>query len=552
MTGIYFLALVVCLAAGLAILVRRAKQPLVVSYLVAGAILSLFGVVNTTFLQSVQLLPDIGLAFLLFLVGMELDLNEFKNLGRSILLAALGQVAVGAILMTLVFGNPVVGIAVSFSSTILVVKLLLEGRDLVSLQGKLAVGVLLTEDMLAVILLMLLGLSGIGVGSVLVVFLKAALLIWLALFAGRRLLPRLFRVAADNSELLFLTAIGWCLLFVSLALFLGISLAIGAFLAGVCLAQSVYRTQVSSRIKPLRDFFVMIFFIDLGAGLSLSALAGAAWLVLALIIYAVVLKPTIFYFIFIVQRFRAHTAFRAAVLMSSISEFSLITVYLAQRSGIIPAALVAPVVLATILSFVFSSLLITHSHVLYGRLRSVLKRAERKNLLSLDFVPAEKTFSDHAILIGCHRSGQIVLARLRKTFGENLLVLDFNPDVIEELKNHYVACVYGDIADVEIQERLNLKEAKLIVSTVRDLEDNLALLDGVEKAQSKAVVIITAADAAEAVTLYQRGAHHVSLPLALEGVSISRLIYDYQDNLSELAKDRERKLGELKREVHRP
>lgn len=540
------------MAAGLAILVRRAKQPLVVSYLVAGAILSLFGVVNTTFLQSVQLLPDIGLAFLLFLVGMELDLNEFKNLGRSILLAALGQVAVGAILMTLVFGNPVVGIAVSFSSTILVVKLLLEGRDLVSLQGKLAVGVLLTEDMLAVILLMLLGLSGIGVGSVLVVFLKAALLIWLALFAGRRLLPRLFRVAADNSELLFLTAIGWCLLFVSLALFLGISLAIGAFLAGVCLAQSVYRTQVSSRIKPLRDFFVMIFFIDLGAGLSLSALAGAAWLVLALIIYAVVLKPTIFYFIFIVQRFRAHTAFRAAVLMSSISEFSLITVYLAQRSGIIPAALVAPVVLATILSFVFSSLLITHSHVLYGRLRSVLKRAERKNLLSLDFVPAEKTFSDHAILIGCHRSGQIVLARLRKTFGENLLVLDFNPDVIEELKNHYVACVYGDIADVEIQERLNLKEAKLIVSTVRDLEDNLALLDGVEKAQSKAVVIITAADAAEAVTLYQRGAHHVSLPLALEGVSISRLIYDYQDNLSELAKDRERKLGELKREVHRP
>ncbi|MBI4099549.1 NAD-binding protein, partial [Candidatus Microgenomates bacterium] len=131
--------------------------------------------------------------------------------------------------------------------------------------------------------------------------------------------------------------------------------------------------------------------------------------------------------------------------------------------------------------------------------------------------------------------------------GDNLIVVDFNPEVIEKLRNEFVPCLYGDVADPEIAELLNLKQAALVVSTVRDLTDNLFLLDALEKSQSKATVIITASDSNEAITLYERGAHHVSLPLTLEGDSIGRLIKEHHESMGELVKMREKKLGDLKR-----
>lgn len=552
MTEIYLLALVVCLASGLAILVRRYKQPLVVSYIVAGALLSIFGLVRPEQWQFLKFLPEIGLAFLLFMVGMELDLREFRSLGRNILIAGLGQILVSSLFLFWLTGNLVVGIALSFSSTILVVKMLIEEKELVSLQGKLAMGIALLEDLVAVVLLIFLGLLGSGrnlsFGPGILVLVKAAFLIWLALFAGRKILPKIFEHTADNQELLFLTGIGWCLLFVSVALYLGVSVAIGAFLAGVSLAQSVYRVQISGRIKPLRDFFIMLFFIDLGAGISVSALGSSASLLAVLVGYTLLIKPTIYFVTLTILRFRVHTAFKTAVLLSSISEFSLITVYLAAASGLLPADLTSVVVFATVVSFVLSSFLITHGQSIFSRVKVVLKKAERKKTFSIDFVPeGQLEFKNHAVLIGCHRSGEIVLKMFRKLYDENVLVLDFNPEVVENLKNNFVSCLYGDISDPEVAEKLNLKQAKLVVSTVRDLHDNLALLDSLEKTQSKAVVIITASDASEAIRLYERGAHHVSLPLTLEGLSISRLISDYQGSWGELVREREKKLGELKR-----
>ncbi len=550
MTEIYLLAAVLTLASGLAILMRKIRLPLIVSYLLAGMLLSAFGLVRPEQLQFLSFLPEMGLAFLLFLVGMELDLGEFRSLGKSVLLAALGQVAITAIFLYLLWGNPVLALALSFSSTILVVKLLLEGKELASLHGKFSVGILLVEDLLAVLLLM--GLSG-GAGSVWWVVLRGLFLIWAAIFLGKRLLPGLFRLTAENTELLFLTGIGWCLLFVSLSLFLGFSLGVGAFLAGVSLAQSVYRSQISGRIKPLRDFFIMIFFIDLGASLSLSALSGAWWSALGLAAYVVLVRPAVFFGILTVSKFRVHTAFQTGILLSSISEFALIILVVAGKMGQVPTEILSPVVFAAVLSFIFSSVMVTHKGVIYAALKGGLKRLERPGAISVGFFPGEKLdFSQHAVLVGCHRSGQLILPVLKKIYGNNLIVVDFNPEVIEQLKNSFVPCLYGDVSDPEIAEMLALKQADLVVSTVRDLTDNLALLDALEKSQSKATVVITASDTKEAITLYERGAHHVSLPLLLEGGSIGRLIADHQGKLGDLAKDREKKLGELKRaEVHR-
>lgn len=560
MNEIYLLALVFGTAAALALLMRRFKQPLIVSYIAAGAVLSAFGLVRVEQLSFVKFLPEIGLAFLLFLVGMELDLRELRTLGKNVVIGAVSQVVLAAIIL-FVFWHSLpgsflttlfLGVAFSFSSTILVVKLLLESKELGSLHGKLTIGILLFEDLLAIVVLMLLSNlgpgSGLSLSSLGTIVFKGIFLIWLALFSGRKILPRFFNSTAENGELLIISAIAWCLVFVSASQLMGFSLGIGAFLAGLSLAQSVYRTAISGRMKPLRDFFVMIFFVDLGVSLFPLGSSFVLLVPIILVIYSVIVKPVIFFLLFLAMGFRSSTAFKTAIFLSSVSEFSLIILFLAANNGVIPKEIVPMLAFATVISFVLSSFLITHGKTLYRLLGNHLKLLERKKTIGLDYLPKSAAeFSGHAVLVGCHRSGDIILKELRKIYGENLIVVDFNPEIISSLREKMIPCVYGDAADLEVLESLNLKQANLVISTVRDLNDNLTLLDYLERVQSKAVIIITASDVSEAITLYERGAHHVSLPLTLEGMSIGHLVSEHGENLHRLIADKEKKLGELKR-----
>lgn len=244
MHEIYLLALVLALAAGLAIFTKRLGLPLLVSYIGVGAFLSAFHLVKPEELEFLAILPEIGLALLLFLVGMELDFGEFKSIGKRVALATIGQVAItsGVIYLALTtFGGIasvsalVLAIAVSFSSTILVIKLLIEEKELSTLHGKLSVGILLVEDLVAIVLLMIMtvmfggGERTFAPTDIALVLGKGIFLIALALFAGKKILPTIFKLTADSTELLFLTAISWCLIFVSLSSYLEFSLAIGAF-----------------------------------------------------------------------------------------------------------------------------------------------------------------------------------------------------------------------------------------------------------------------------------------------------------------------------------
>lgn len=546
MPEIYLLALVVCLAAGLAIIVSRFKQPLLVSYVAAGAVLSAFHLAKPEQLEFLAILPEVGLAFLLFLVGMELDLREFRRLGRNVLIATFAQIIITTAVLTFFTHSFLIAVVTAFSSTILVVKILLEEKEQSSLHGKLSIGILLVEDLLAILLLMFMTIP-VNPAAMLGVAAKGIFLIWVALVAGKRILPRIISASGENPELLILTAIGWCLLFVSVTVYAGFSLPIGAFLAGISLAQSAYRLQISGRMKPLRDFFIMIFFLGLGTGLSISGVMSALPLAIGLLLYSVIIKPLIFVVLFSRLGYRIHSAFQTGIYISSISEFSLIVLSQASRQGIIPKEYLSPFIFATVFSFIFSSLLVTHRRKIFTFLAPHLKHLERPSRLESVTRERNSALDGHAVLIGCHRSGQIILKSLEKLFGERLLVLDFNPDVVEELRMKAVNCLYGDLSDPEVLEQINLHQAKLVISTVRDFKDNAVLLDYIEKIQSKATIIATADEVTDAIKLYERGAHHVSLPMSLEGHSISRLIAEHIDDFSFLAYDRERKLGELKR-----
>jgi Kef-type K+ transport system membrane component KefB/Trk K+ transport system NAD-binding subunit len=559
MEQITLLTLIIGLAALLALVMKRLNQPILVSYLVVGAILSAFHIVKPEQLSFLSILPEIGLALLLFLVGMELDFQSFKSLGIKVGLVTVFQVAFTTALMAAVFQGffgltfwsaVTLGLALSISSTIIIIKLLYERRELPSLHGKMSVGISLVEDLIAVGALMVLtAVTGQGVASGMMfglIAIKGIALLVLSLFAGKKILPHVFRLTADNGELLFLTAVAWCLAFVALASFLGFSLAIGAFLAGVSLAQSVYRIQISGKIKPLRDFFIMLFFLDLGTGLSISGIGSFFPLALTLWLYALIIKPLVFFLILVAVRFKAHPAFKTAIYISSISEFSLILVAQTAKAGLISPTLLSPLIFATVISFISSSLIASKSRWIYARLRPVLKPLEMKKSVA-DSDGEVKELTDHAILIGCHRSGEIILARMKKIFGENLIVVDFSPDVIDKLQKEGIPSLYGDMTDPEVYEQLNLKEAKIVVSTIRDIDDNLALLDIMNQAGSKAAVIISAADNAEALKLYEKGAHHVSLPTDLEGASISNLVTDNGNHLRSLMADKKEKLEQVKK-----
>lgn len=552
MAQIYLLALVISLAAGLGLIFSRFKQPLLVSYVIAGAVLSAFHLIKPEQLEFLAILPEVGLAFLLFLVGMELDLREFRKLGKNILILTLGQVVLTTILVWFFTQNLIVGVAVAFTSTILVVKILLEEKEVSSLHGRLAIGSLLVEDLLAVILLMGIGVAASGQTSALSlvgVLAKGLGLIYFSLVSGKKILPGIFKLTANNGELLFLTAVSWCLLFVSLAIFAGFSLGIGAFLGGVSLAQSVFRLQISAKLKPLRDFFIMIFFLDLGTGLSISAVSANLGLGLGLLFFAVIIKPAIFILILSLLKYRAHTAFQTGIYVSSISEFSLIVVAMAAKLGFINPTLLSPVIFATVVSFIISSLEITHRRRIYQLLEKPLKKLERAESVIGRVVTNSQLKQNHAVLVGCHRAGEIVLKGLTPVYGQDTIVLDFNPETIEDLKNRGVDCVYGDVADLEVLDFLNLKKAQVVISTVRDLNDNLFLLDHLEKIQAQAIIILTAEDATQAVKLYERGAHYVSLPMDLEGHSLVRLVHEHVREPRWFGQEREKRLGELRRNM---
>ncbi len=533
------LAVVLGLAASLGFAVKQLRLPLIVAYLLTGVLLSFLQILNSQFFQLLNFLPDIGIAFVLFFIGMELDLKELKMLGKPIALASLGQIIIGfttgfLIATALGFNGTVsfyLGVGLSFSSTIVAVKALLDKKEVGSLYGKLSVGILLIEDLVAILVLMgmaILGSGGVfGAGDGLVIsefLLKAALLLVLTFWLSRYVLKKVFTAVAGSSELLFLSALAWFFIFVAVALSIGLSAVIGAFLSGVALANSPFHFEVQGKVKPLRDFFVTLFFVYLGTRVSLAQL-GQTWPIIALFtLYALALKPLVYLLILGVFGFRKHTIFNTAIHLSQISEFSLIIMLMGQRLGILPDSALSVMALTGVISITVSSVELALSRRLYQKLNPFLGLFESKGTFSTaEKRQKEMELEEHVILIGAHRIGGEII-RFLKREGIPFLVLDFNPEVVQRLIREKIATFYGDLGDPEILDFLNLEKAKLIISTATDVDDNLLLLSEVARRKLKAVVIVRAGSAAEVKELYGAGADYVILPEVVSGDFVAQIL----------------------------
>lgn len=539
------LAVILTLSSILGFLIFKLKLPLIIAYLLSGLILAGFLSLDVSRSYALSFLPEIGIAFVLFLVGMELDLREIKSFGRQILTAGALQIIITSTLGTFIaqsfgFGLTeamLLGVGLSFSSTLVVVKFLLDKKELTALHGKLSVGVLLLEDLLAVLILLVLTassstvlLSFSNLYPVSVLIFKVILIFAFSIFLSKFILKRVFEAVSDSAELLFLTALSWCFGFVTLSIFMGFSTLIGAFLAGVALASSPYHFQIQGKIKPMRDFFVALFFVYLGSRVNFYDIVNVYPLIIAFTFYAVLVKPAIFLLLFGMFGFRKHTMFKTAINLSQVSEFSLIIMLIGLNLNLLSQKALAVIAFSSVFSFLVSSLIISRANSVYKLVSNIAAFFERKSkrLWGPDGVDE---LLDHVVVIGAHRVGGEIVKFLKKE-KHPLVVLDFNPHQVERLLSLEIPVIFGDLADPEVLDILNLEKAKLIISTARDVNDNRLLMEELKNRRLDIPVIVRAETIREARGLYKFGADFVLIPDVLAGDLLLQIIKDHINDKS--------------------
>lgn len=520
-SGLFELAALVVLAAAFGVAARLLRQPIILAYLLTGAVVGFFGVFGTGEGQAFHIFADLGIMFLLFLVGLEINYASLKLVGKTAGILGLSQITLSGLLGTglgLLLGFETIpaiyfGLGLCFASTVVVVKLLSEKRDLGSLYGKISVGVLLIQDVVAILLLVLLGGISLDAASgaiwvgIVIALSKGASLFALMLWLGRKILPFIFDRIARSQELLFLLTLAWVFLVAVVVSQVGFSIEIAGLLAGLALANSSERFQIAGRIRSLRDFFILIFFVILGSSLATGSFIGVWKPILAATLFVLLINPLIIIVIMGFMGYRRRTSFFSAITLSQLSEFTLILAAVGVKLGHISVEMVSIFTATAITTIISSSYLVSHIDRVFNRLNKFLQLFERSNPLHEQ--RAKGGHQKPVVLIGAGRMGDSIIRHLDV---EDVLVIEFDPIAIERLKKKGIEHIFGDISDPETLEEAHLESARLVISTSPDIHDSLYLLEAVNLYTNRPKVIARAEGEADAKALYEAGADYVLLP----------------------------------------
>ncbi len=546
------LAVVLVLASILGIVFRILKQPLILAFLATGIIIGAFGLLNLKEGEVIETFSSLGIMFLLFLVGMEMNYDAIKKTGVLALSIGLGQViftALGGFFIGyFLFGFGFlpalyIAIALTFSSTVIIVKLLSDKGSLTSLHGRAAIGLLLIQDLVVILILIVLNAieigEGVGAFSLVRTVFAGIGLFGLMLLLGRSAFPYLFRKIAHSQELLFLVSLAWLLAFAIIVKQFGFSVEIAGFLGGVALANSAEKHHVANKIRPLRDFFVLIFFVFLGSLMIVSGLEGLALPIVVFSLFVLIGNPLIVMVIMGLMRYKKRTGFLTGVTVAQISEFSLIFATLGLALGHIGNQTFALIVSVGVVTITLSTYLILHAEKIFPYISGLLSVFERKNTKEEE---GDYGISKPIILIGANRIGRGIMNYIDK---KSLLVIDFDPVVTDYLKKKNIDRIFADIKDPHLFEELNLENTKLVVSTSPQLDDNLMLVQRIKDIDKDVKVVTRAESEEEAVVLYEKGVDYVLLPHFLSGKYLGSII-DKSLQLKNLEKIRKQELKFLK------
>jgi Kef-type K+ transport system membrane component KefB len=537
-----------CLVAAgvLSIAFVKLKIPAIAALLGAGVLLGPAGLEAIHDRGSIDTIANLGLTLLLFVIGLEVNLQSLLASGRTLVVTGLVQVPItlaaglGAFLLVGMTGWALLGgfypalylgVACAFSSTLLVVKYLQEHLRLDTVAGRLAVGLLIFQDIWAIVFLALQpSFANPSVAPILLTFLGTAILATLATFVARFLLARAFHVVARSPELVVTLALGWCFgvgLFganlgtfahaVGLDIEIAVSMEMGALIAGATIATSPYAYEVVSRVVHLRDFFVTLFFVGLGMSIPVPESIGVIALAAVVAAVAVVLRYLLFLPLLYATGLDRRNSVSVSTKLAQVSEFCLVIVYLGSQLGHVSGTLVSVVIFAFVITALLTPVLFATSDRLYQRLRPLL---ELVGIRSRGLRPeAESAEAPRLVLLGFHRIGSALFAELERLHADLLpqtLVVDTNTAAHLEIQRRGAQVLYGDIASVEVLRHAGVESAEVIVSTIPD-----ELLQGTSNAQlvrqlrqlaPNAAIIANCTRASQVPAVLEAGADHVFRP----------------------------------------
>ncbi|MFA4953572.1 MAG: cation:proton antiporter [Candidatus Pacearchaeota archaeon] len=526
------LAIILLTAFIVSYIIKALKQPVIIGYIITGMIISPFILNFGASEEIINIFSHLGIAFLLFIVGLHLNPRVIKEVGFPSLIIGIVQMALTFVVgffagVFLGFNNLssiYIGIALMFSSTIIVMKLLSDKKHLDTLYGKISIGILIIQDLVAVLVLMIISsTTNFNMTSITSFAFKnlitGAIVLFFLFVIGFFAIPKITRAVAKSQELLFLFSIAWCFLIAALFGYLGFSIEIGALVAGVVLSVSPYSIEISSKIRPLRDFFLIIFFIILGLNIELNNINSIIINSLILSFAVLLLKPIIFMTLMALFKHAKRNNFFVGITLAQISEFSLIIVALGVSLGHITPELLSTLTLTGLITITLSTYMAIYSNEFYIKMSRFISIFERKDVR--DKKEIRKKYS--AILIGYNRIGFSILRAL-KNIRKDYLVIDYNPDIVSDLKKLRIPVIYGDAYDVDFLNELPLEKTELVVSTIPDFEINCMLIEKIRKINEKAIIIVRAHQINDALELYKKGANYVLTPHFLGGEYISKMI----------------------------
>ena len=491
------IGILIGVATAISLLMRFLKQPLIIGHIITGFLVGQLALGLFRNLETLELFSQLGISFLLFSVGLTLNPKTLKDYGLVSILTCLGQVGltggVGVVVCLLLGYSWVtalyVGIALAFSSTVIVIKLLSDKGDLDKLYVKLSIGSLLLQDLIAIMLLFTIPFIAGAEGSVteLVRTLFFGVIAGVGVFFVSHNMRPLHRYLTQSQELLFLFATAWGMGVAALFAYLGFSLEGGALIAGVALSALPSRHEISARLAPLRDFFIVAFFILLGSRLVVSNFDEILVPALVLSLFVLIGNPLLQLIVMGLMGYRKKTSFQTGLVAAQISEFSLILVALGVSLNQVAPSVLSTVTLVGIITIFISSYFILYSDTIYrwlARPLSIFERAVARE-------SRIKSSHPSAILIGGGRIG-FDFIKLFKAEERDFVVIDHDPEVLSSLEAADIPNEYGDANDPDLLDELRISEAEIVVSTTPDLDTNLVILSCAKRSRNGPAVILVA------------------------------------------------------------
>lgn len=525
------IAIVLLIAGGLSLIVYILKQPLIVAYILTGLLVgpSVLGLTGSP--EVFETMSQIGIAFLLFLVGINLNWRQIKDIGGVSFFAGMGQVTFTSIFGYLIaraldFGVVeawVLSISFAFSSTIVIVKLLSDKQDMDRFYGRLAVGTLIVQDFAAMIVLLFVATMrdvGSNFGELFAFSLLKGFLVVITLFLlARFILPLVFRFAARSQELLFIVAIAWCFSISAILMMLGFGIEIGALLAGMTLAGSPFHSEIEHKVRPLRDFFIIVFFIVLGTHLTPEfdpQLLMQAGIFSAFILIG---NPLILLLVLRLFGYHPRTGFLVGVTMAQISEFSFIVIAAMVGAGFVTNELLPLATLVGMITIICSTYIIMYSEQIFEKIEWAFRWMDTHKK------DKDKAIVHHhdIVLIGCDGLGEQVLTTI-KGIGRDYAIIDFDPKRVRELTTREEPVIYGDAGNTDFLYEHSIHRAKMVIITIGDPAVNEEIVRFMRAKNPRATIIASARKMNEKHHLYDIGATFVIMPKQLGGEFFSNLL----------------------------